>query len=73
MAQVDVRFHTEVVEFEGNKGKLTGVTIKNNQTGTTEEIHPAGVFVFIGQTPNTAFLKESGLRLGRWEYIVIGH
>jgi len=71
--QVDVRFHTEVVEFEGNKGKLTGVTIKNNQTGETEEIHPAGVFVFIGQTPNTAFLKESGIRLDRWGYIVTGH
>jgi thioredoxin reductase (NADPH) len=71
--QVDVRFHTEVVEFEGNKGKLTGVTIKNNQTGATEEIHPAGVFVFIGQTPNTAFLKESGVRLDRWGYIVTGH
>ncbi len=71
--QVDVRFHTEVVEFEGNKGKLTGVTIKNNQTGETEEIHPAGVFVFIGQTPNTAFLKESGIRLDRWGYIITGH
>ena len=71
--QVDVRFHTEVVEFEGNKGKLTGVTIKNNQTGATEKIQPAGVFVFICQTPNTAFLKESGIRLDRWGYIVTGH
>ncbi len=71
--QVDVRFHTETVGFTGRKGKLTGMTIRNNQTGATEEIHPAGVFVFIGQNPNSAFLKESGVLLDRWGYIRTGH
>jgi len=71
--QVDVRFHTETVEFHGDKGKLTGMTIRNNQTGATEEIHPAGVFIFIGQNPNTAFLKETGIWLDRWGYILTGH
>lgn len=71
--QVEVRFHTEPVEFHGEKGKLAGVTIKNNQTDAREEIRPAGVFVFIGQNPNTAFLKESGIWLDRWGYVVTGH
>jgi len=71
--QIDVRFHTELVEFQGQKGELTGATLKNNQTGATEEIHPAGVFVFIGQMPNTTFLKESGIWLDRWGYILTGH
>ena len=71
--QIDVRFHTGVVEFHGSRGKLSRVTIRNNQTGATEEIQPAGVFVFIGQTPNTAFLQESGIRLDRWGYILTGH
>jgi thioredoxin reductase (NADPH) len=71
--QIDVRFRTEVTEFHGRKGKLTGVTVRNNQTGETEEIHPAAVFVFIGQSPNTAFLQENGIRLDQWGYILTGH
>ena len=49
------------------------MTVKNNQTGAAGEIHPAGVFVFIGQTPNTDFLSEAGVRLDRWGFIVTGH
>jgi thioredoxin reductase (NADPH) len=71
--QVDVRFHMEVVGFHGYKGKLTGMTIRNNQTGATEEIHPAGVFIFIGQIPNSSFVKEAGILLDRWGYIRTGH
>jgi thioredoxin reductase (NADPH) len=71
--QVDVRFHMEVVGFHGYKGKLTGMTIRNNQTGATEEIHPAGVFIFIGQIPNSSFVQEAGILLDRWGYIRTGH
>jgi thioredoxin reductase (NADPH) len=71
--QVDVRFHAEPLEFHGQKGKLTGVTIRDTQTGATEEIRPAGVFVFIGQNPNSGFLKETGIWLDRWGYIRTGH
>ncbi len=71
--QIEVRFHTEVIEFHGNRGKLSGVAIRNNQTGSREEIHPAAVFVFIGQMPNTAFLNGSGIRLDAGRYIVTGH
>ncbi|HSR13201.1 MAG TPA: FAD-dependent oxidoreductase [Thermodesulfobacteriota bacterium] len=70
--QIDVRFHTEPLEFHGQKGHLTGVTIRNNQTGATEKIHPAGIFVFIGQIPNTSFLKGTGITLNRWGYILTG-
>jgi thioredoxin reductase (NADPH) len=71
--QIDIRFHTETVEFHGHKGKLTGVTIRDIHTGAAEEISPAGVFVFIGQNPNSDFLKESGIWLDRWGYILTGH
>ena len=72
-SQIDVRFHTEAVEFHGAGGKLKSVTIKNSQTGATEEIQPAGVFVFIGQTPNTGFLAGADVRLDRWGFIATGH
>ncbi len=56
--KIEVRFNTEVQSFSGN-GKLTGTTIHNTQTGAVEEIHPHGVFVFIGLTPNTQWLPDS--------------
>ena len=71
--KIDIRFHTEAIEFHGAGSKLKSVTIRNRQTDATEEIHPAGVFVFIGQIPNTDFLAGSGVRLDRWEFIVTGH
>jgi thioredoxin reductase (NADPH) len=71
--QISVRFNTEVKEFQGAESKLKSVIIKDNQTGETEIISPAGVFIFIGQNPNTAFLEGSGVELDPWGYIVTGH
>jgi thioredoxin reductase (NADPH) len=71
--QIDVRFHTEPVAFYGKGGKLASVTIKDNRSGETEEIQPAGIFVFIGQDPNTGFLAGNGVHLDQWGYIVTGH
>jgi thioredoxin reductase (NADPH) len=71
--EVDVRFYTEAVGFRGGGGKLESLAIKDSQTGVSEEIHPAAVFVFIGQTPNTEFLIHSEVQLDRWGFIVTGH
>ncbi len=54
-SNIDVRYNTEVVALEGD-GKLAGVTVRNKLTGQTETLHPAGVFVFIGLSPNSAWL-----------------
>ncbi len=43
-------------EFRGN-GKLDTVVLRNQKTGELTEIHPNGVFVFIGLTPNTGIVK----------------
>jgi thioredoxin reductase (NADPH) len=52
---VTVRPHVEVVAFQGD-GKLKSVAIRDRQSGAEEEIQPAGVFVFVGLTPNTSWL-----------------
>ena len=70
---ISVRFNTEVEEFRGEKSKLKSLIIKNNKSGETEEIYPAGVFIFIGQDPNTAFLTNSGVETNPWDFIVTGH
>jgi thioredoxin reductase (NADPH) len=71
--QIDVRFHSEVVSFQGKGGKLSSVMIKDNRTEVEEEIRPAGAFVFIGQDPNSEYLQGSNVHVDRWGFIVTGH
>jgi thioredoxin reductase (NADPH) len=71
--KIKVRFNTEAIGFSGAGGKLKAVTLVNTKTGETDDIHPAGVFVFIGQTPNTGFLEGSGIQTNKWGFIVSGH
>ena len=58
--QMEVLLNHEVVEFrakDDGSGKLGVVVLKDATTGETKEMHPAGVFVFIGLDPNTEFIK----------------
>ncbi len=71
--EITVRFNTEVERFDGAGGKLKAVTIRDNKSQDPEVIHPAGVFVFIGLTPNTGFLNKDQIRLDSWGFIVTGH
>ena len=60
--EMDVLLNREVVEFrpkDDGSGKLGAVVLKDRETGDTEELHPAGAFVFIGLDPNTGFVKGS--------------
>jgi len=56
--QMEVRFHTQVVEFKGENNHLTTVVTKNTQTGEIQELHVPGVFVFIGLSPNSKHFKD---------------
>lgn len=60
--QMEVITESTVAEFKGDK-RVESVVVRNLKTGDLTELHPEGVFVFIGLMPNTAFLKESGIRL----------
>lgn len=71
--EIEVKFNTEVEEFSGEGGKLQQVKLKNSRTDKSEVIDPAGVFVFIGQMPNTDFLKETGIETNQWGFIITGH
>jgi thioredoxin reductase (NADPH) len=71
--QIEILFNTEIQEFTGSGGKLESVVTKNNHTDEERVIAPAGVFIFIGQMPNTAFLEDSGVELDDWDFIITGH
>ena len=53
--KIEVRYNTQVTELHG-EAKLSGVTILDTSNNSVEEIHPKGMFVFIGLQPNTAWL-----------------
>jgi thioredoxin reductase (NADPH) len=71
--KIDVRWHTEVKAFTGARSKLKAIELINNQTNRTESLPIDGVFIFIGLTPNTGFLKSSRIALDQWGFIVTGH
>jgi thioredoxin reductase (NADPH) len=55
-----VLYNRSVTAFrakDDGSGKLGAVVLADGSTGTTEELHPAGCFVFIGLDPNTGFVK----------------
>src|SRR6266550_9193367 len=55
---IEVSYNTEVAEFKGKNNRLETVVVKNRKTGETEEIQPAGVFVFVGLSPNSEPFKD---------------
>ena len=60
--QMEVLLNREIVEFrpkDDGSGKLGAIVLKDRESAQTEELHPAGAFVFIGLDPNTGFVKGS--------------
>lgn len=69
----NVRFEWDSVveEAYAYDGKLSGVRVRNVQTGEQKELSCAGMFVAIGTVPNTEFLAGA-LPLDEGGYIVAG-
>lgn len=59
-----------VVEEIKGDGLVDTIVIKNVKTNEISEIEANGVFVYVGTLPQTDFLKDSGLELDDWNYIV---
>ena len=71
--QIDVRLHTEVERFEGEQSKLASIRVRNLETGASEALRLPAAFIFIGLDPNTAFLRNNGVRLDQRGFVVTGH
>jgi len=54
---MDVIVNSSPVEFKGD-GRLGAVVIEDQATKERRELNPAGVFVFIGLSPNTGLVKD---------------
>ena len=53
---IDLKYNTEIDEVLGQQ-VVEGLRMRNNNTGTTEEIPITGLFIAIGHKPNTDIFK----------------
>lgn len=67
---VEILWNTELKEIKGDT-KVRGVILVNNKTGETMEIDVDGVFVQIGEAPNSQTAKEAGIEVGEMGYIIV--
>lgn len=70
--RITIRYNTVVTRLTGDN-KPEKVWIRNTATGAEETLTPDGLFVFIGQQPNTGFLQNSDIRLDDYGFILTGH
>ncbi|MFZ5932993.1 MAG: thioredoxin-disulfide reductase [Patescibacteria group bacterium] len=61
---IKVLWNTEVKEVKGSD-KVEKVILMNNKTNETSEMSLDGLFIAIGHSPSTAFLKGQNLPAGR--------
>ena len=54
-------WNSEVEEILGDDKKVTGVRVRNNQTGETSEIDAAGVFIYVGLLPVSDPVQDLGI------------
>jgi thioredoxin reductase (NADPH) len=67
---IEVFMNTEVKEIIGEK-MVKKVSLLNNQSGKSEELLVDGVFVQIGEAPNSQQAKEAGVAVDEDSYIII--
>jgi thioredoxin reductase (NADPH) len=71
-SHVEVKYNTVVDAFEGQDSKLKTIKYHYKDSSTPEEIHPAAAFIFIGQQPNTSFLKDY-VEMDKYGFVLSGH
>jgi thioredoxin reductase (NADPH) len=71
-SRVDVKYNVVVDAFEGQDSKLKAIKYHTKDNDRVEEIHPAAAFIFIGQMPNTTFVKNY-VEMDKYGFILTGH
>jgi thioredoxin reductase (NADPH) len=52
---IDIRLNTEIAEARG-ESRLDGLTLRDNATGTTDDVAATAVFILIGAAPRTDWM-----------------
>jgi thioredoxin reductase (NADPH) len=67
---VEILWNTGVKEIRGGK-IVNKVILFNNKTGETRELLVDGVFVQVGEDPNSQLAKEAGVAVDEDSYIIV--
>ena len=67
---IQIHWNSETDEILGDDNGVTGVRIKNNKTGKTENLSIQGFFLAIGHKPNTDIFKQY-IDMDETGYIVV--
>jgi thioredoxin reductase (NADPH) len=68
--KITIHWQTEPIDVFGENNRLTGIRVRDTQTGAEKEIAVKGLFYAIGHTPNTT-LFQGQLELDPVGYIVV--
>jgi thioredoxin reductase (NADPH) len=68
---VEILWNTEIKEIKGDKA-VQEVVLLDKKTGKTSTLSVNGVFVQVGEDPNSHIAKEAGLKLDEDDYIIVG-
>ena len=71
-SRIEVKYNTVVDAFEGQDSKLKKIKYHYMNSDKVEEVHPAAAFIFIGQLPNTGFLKDY-VELDPYGFVLTGY
>ncbi len=67
---VELIWNTELREVRGDT-KVRRVVLVNNKTGKPMEIDVDGIFIQIGETPNSQVAKEAGVKVDEAGFIIV--
>lgn len=67
---VEIMWNTELREVKGDT-KVRGVVLVNNKTGKPMEIDVDGIFIQIGETPNSKVAKEAGVKVDEAGFVIV--
>jgi thioredoxin reductase (NADPH) len=68
--KVEFLWNTELKRIEGDAA-VERVILINNKTGNVKEIEVDGIFVQVGETPNSQFAKKAGVNVDTKGYIIV--
>jgi len=68
--RVEILWNTEIKEIKG-KNRVENVVLYNNKTKETRGMEVDGVFVQVGEVPNSQFAKQAGVEVDREGYILV--
>lgn len=67
--KIEIRYNAVVTRIDADDNGVTGISLKDTQTGASSEIATNGVFVFVGFKPNNQ-LVPAGVKINMTGYVI---